>query len=215
MTAKAAIRCSSQEPATVACSAPMAMSLARPFKPRDWVASRHPAAQLKCRKPGLGGQCAHLCHRLGTADGTPCGRLAHRRKLARRSVDGCARLDGRRLPHQCEALRTEPLPLHRPLLSGHDSSGAPPCLGRRPGRLSWMAHIGPPHPRRQQSHLVGERTQVRAIFVRDIGPMQRPGAHPGASPFPAAGFWSRQAPAPPCPSPLLFPLRPPSGPVSS
>jgi len=61
-------------------------------------------------------------------------------------MDHRAHLDGYGVHSQFKAVRTDPLPLHGPLLSRDDRTGARACFGRRfRRRRLCMAFIGGSH----------------------------------------------------------------------
>ena len=76
---------------------------------------------------------------------------------ARATLWSCADLDGDRLHPECQAMRSHPLPLHRPILSHDDSTNVWAKL-RLPVRgPAWLANIGAPYLARKQGPVVGDR----------------------------------------------------------
>jgi hypothetical protein len=93
----------------------------------------------------------------------------------------CSRMDGNRLPAQCEAVQPDSLPVYRALLPGDDrSSGAARGRGRP---VLCVAGFGSAHSLGRQDHLVGDRAHLGnflltafAACVKTHG-SRRPGVH--------------------------------------
>ncbi len=80
-------------------------------------------------------------------------------------VDTWAALDGLSLHAQCAALRTDPLPLHRAVLSRDELAGSCPGCGTPVHWNLRVDRLGLRHCRREQAYLVGDRTRVGQILV--------------------------------------------------
>ena len=99
--------------------------------------------------------------------GHRCGSF-HFPARANRDMDHRARLDGYCVHSQFKTVRTHPLPLHGPLLSRDDRTGARPCFGYHFRWLLCMAFVGGSHSWRKHDHLVGHGKGVGKIRVAPL-----------------------------------------------
>ena len=92
-----------------------------------------------------------------------CGSF-HSPARANWDVDHRAHMDGYSVHSEFKAVWADPLPLHGPLLSRDDRTGARACFGCRFRRLLCMAFIGSSHSWRKHDHLVGHGKGVGKIL---------------------------------------------------
>ena len=152
--APAAARHCGRSRAIVACSVPMARFPARRSRPSvrvrraplRAVPDSHHGKRCRPKLARLARQPSH--ERVGMVDserGDRCGSFRPPTR-ASRDMDHRAHLDGYGVHSQFKAVRTDPLPLHGPLLSRDDRTGARACFGRRfRRRRLCMAFIGGSH----------------------------------------------------------------------
>ena len=180
--ALAATRHCGRSRAIVACSVPTARFRARRSRPSGRVRRAplravphsHHGKRYSPKLARLAQQPSH--ERVGMVDsesGHRCGAFLSFTG-ANRDVDHRARLDGHCVHSECKAVRADPLPLHGPLLSRDDRTGARACFGCRFRRLLCVAFIGGSHSWRKHDHLVGHGKGVGKILVEPS--MQAPGA---------------------------------------
>ena len=79
------------------------------------------------------------------------------RPCANRNLDHCAELDGSGVYSQCKAVRTHPLPVHRPILCRDDRAGQRAWFWLRLRRHVRLGSIGRRHSSRKQNSVVGDR----------------------------------------------------------
>ena len=152
--APAAARRCGRSRAIVACSVPTARFRARRSRPNGRVRraplravpDNHHGKRCRPKLARLARQPSH--ERVGMVDserGDRCGSFRPPTR-ASRDMDHRAHLDGYGVHSQFKAVRTDPLPLHGPLLSRDDRTGARACFGRRfRRRRLCMAFIGGSH----------------------------------------------------------------------
>ena len=128
---------SSRSRAIVACSVPMVRFPARRSRPSvrvrraplRAVQGSHRGERHRPKLARLAQQPSH--QRVGMVDSEGDHRCRSFRPYARASwdMDHRAHLDGYGVHSQFKAVRTDPLPLHGPLLSRDDRTGARACFG--------------------------------------------------------------------------------------
>jgi hypothetical protein len=174
MTATGAARGSSQKPATVACSAPMARFHGRPSKPSvrlrrvalPAVADSHHGEQYRPTLTRLVANPANEPTRVVDSLDRRYYRSVRARPCSNGNLDRCAKLDGNGVHSQRKAVRTHPLPLHRPLFSRDERASSCAWLWLRLRRHLRLAGIGSRHSARKQAPLVGDRACLGQILLR-------------------------------------------------
>jgi hypothetical protein len=134
--------------------------------PPPAVANSRRGKQYRAKLTRLVTKPTHKHTRVVDSLGRRYCQSARARPCSNGYLDRCAKLDGNGVHSQRKAVRTHPLPLHRPLLSRDDRAGRRAWFWPRLRRHLRLAGIGSRHSARKQAPLVGDRACLGQILLR-------------------------------------------------
>jgi hypothetical protein len=168
------MRCCGQSRAIVAYSVRMARFHARRFRPNvqvrrvplPAVADSRRGRQYRAKFTRLAAKPTHKHARVVDSMGRRSCRSVRVCPRSSGYLDYCPELDGNGLHSQCKAVRKDPLPVHRPLLSRDDRAGRRARFRPRIRRHLRLADIGRRNSARKQTPVVGDRACLGQILLR-------------------------------------------------